>query len=401
MSTVPPIDLTVCPGDCDAQGRISESAFVRLFEQARWEQIARGPGMDLFARHGSRPVLRQANLEFRAPVGVGDRLRFETTLTHYGRTSFSLHQIARKEGAGVVADADVVLVCVTPAGEPTEVPREIQEFFGRRPSVRASDTQHLAVRGLALALDVQGDGQPVLFVHGFPLDRTMWRQVMATLTGWRRIAPDLRGLGVSDVPESYFMAEYADDLAALLDALHIQRAVVCGLSMGGYVAFELVRRHPDRVRALILANTRADPDDEAGKRRRGDMIALVEREGPAALADVLLPQLLAPANLAAMPHVAQHLRAMIAGSPVKGVVGALRAMRDRADATPLLGEIRVPALVIAGPEDRLIPPAASRKLADAIAGAQLTLIPDAGHLCPLEQPVATSRVIAEFLEGID
>ncbi|MBI2403930.1 MAG: acyl-CoA thioesterase [Gemmatimonadetes bacterium] len=123
MSTVPPIELTVRAGDCDAQGRISESAFVRLFEQARWEQIAHGPGMDLFARHGSRPVLRQANLEFRAPVGVGDRLSFETTLTHYGRTSFSFHQIARKEGAGVVADADVVLVCVTPAGEPAEVSR--------------------------------------------------------------------------------------------------------------------------------------------------------------------------------------------------------------------------------------------------------------------------------------
>ena len=401
MSTVPPIDLTVSPSDCDAQGRITESAFVRLFEKARWEQIARGPGMDRFARHGSRPVVRKANLEFQAPVGVGDRLRFETSLTHSGRTSFSFHQVVRKEGVGVVADADFVLVCVNGAGEPTAVPPEIQELFGRRPSVRASETQHLAVRGLALALDMQGDGLPILFIHGFPFDRTMWRQVMATLTGWRRIAPDLRGLGVSDVPESYSMAEYADDLGALLDALHIPRAVVCGLSMGGYVAFELVRRHPDRVRALILANTRADADDEAGKRRRSDMIALVEREGPAALADVLLPQLLAPTNLAAMPHVAQHLRTMIAGSPVKGVVGALRAMRDRADARPLLGEIRVPTLVIAGPDDQLIPPAASRQLADAIPGAQFTLIPDAGHLCPLEQPVATSRVIAEFLEVID
>ena len=273
--------------------------------------------------------------------------------------------------------------------------------FDERPSVRAGDTQHLAVRGLALALDVQGDGHPILFIHGFPFDRTMWRQLMATLTGWRRIAPDLRGLGMSDVPESYSMAEYADDLAALLDALHVPQAVVCGLSMGGYVAFELIRRHPAKVRALILAATRAEADDEAGKRRRGDLIALVEREGPAALADVLMPQLLAPANLTAMPHVVQHLRTMIAGSPVKGVVGALRAMRDRADATPLLGKIQVPALVIAGRDDQLIPPAVSRQLADAIPGAQFTLIPDAGHLCPLEQPVATSRVIAEFLEAID
>ena len=274
------------------------------------------------------------------------------------------------------------------------------DFFDRRPSVRASGTQHLAVRGLALARDVQGDGHPILFIHGFPFDRTMWRPLMATLTGWRRIAPDLRGLGLSDVPESYSMAEYADDLAALMDALHVPQAVVCGLSMGGYVAFELLRRHSARVRALILTATRAEADDEAGKQRRGDMIALVERQGPAVLAEVLLPQLLAPANLTAMPHVTQHLRTMIAGSPVKGVVGALRAMRDRADATPLLRKIEVPTLVIAGRDDQLFPPAASRQLADAIPGALFTLIPDAGHLCPLEQPVTTTKVIAEFLEGI-
>ena len=274
------------------------------------------------------------------------------------------------------------------------------DFFDRRPSVRASGTQHLAVRGLALARDVQGDGHPILFIHGFPFDRTMWRPLMATLTGWRRIAPDLRGLGLSEAPESYSMAEYADDLAALMDALHVPQAVVCGLSMGGYLAFELLRRHSARVRALILAATRAEADDEAGKRRRGEMIALVERQGPAALAEVLLPQLLAPANLTAMPHVTQHLRTMIAGSPVKGVVGALRAMRDRADATPLLRKIEVPTLVIAGRDDQLFPPAASRQLADAIPGALFTLIPDAGHLCPLEQPVTTTKVIAEFLEGI-
>lgn len=250
-------------------------------------------------------------------------------------------------------------------------------------------------------IDLQGDGQPILFIHGFPLDRTMWRQVMATLTGFRRIAPDLRGLGMSDAPESYSMAEYADDLAALLDALGVSQVVMCGLSMGGYVAFEFLRRHPARVRALILANTRAEADDEAGKRRRGEMIALVEREGPVALADVLLPQLLAPANLTAMPHVAQHLRAMIGSSSVKGIVGALRAMRDRPDYRSLLGQIRVPTLVITGRDDQLIQPAISRALANAVRGAQFTSIPDAGHVPPLEQPIATSRVIAEFLASLE
>ncbi len=131
------------------------------------------------------------------------------------------------------------------------------------------------------------------------------------------------------------------------------------------------------------------------------MIALVEREGPAALADVLLPQLLAPANLSAMPHVAQHLRTMIGESSVKGVVGALRAMRDRPDYRPLLGQIKIPTLVITGRDDQLIPPASARALADAVPGAQFTSIPDAGHLPPLEQPIATSRVIAEFLASLE
>jgi 3-oxoadipate enol-lactonase len=267
--------------------------------------------------------------------------------------------------------------------------------------VRAGETRHLGVRELALALDVQGDGSPVLFVHGFPLDRSTWRQVTATLTGWRRIAPDLRGMGLSDVPERFSMADYADDLVALLDALHEPQAVVCGLSMGGYVAFELLRRHRDRVRAVILMNTRAEPDDAAGRRARDAMAALVEREGPGRLADVMVPQLVAPANLSTMPHVVEHLRTMIASNPPGGIVGALRAMRDRPDSRPLLPQIDVPALIIAGREDQLIPTSASRALADAIPGAQLTRIAHAGHLTPLEQPVATSRVIAEFLQSLE
>ncbi len=263
------------------------------------------------------------------------------------------------------------------------------------------ETQRVSVRGLALAVDVQGDGLPVLFVHGFPLDRKIWRELIAALTRSRRIAPDLRGMGLSEGAPPYSMADYADDLAALLDALRAPQAVVCGLSMGGYVAFELLRRHRDRVRAVILMNTRAEPDDAAGKAARDAMVSLVEREGPGALAEVIVPQLLAPANLAAMSGVVQRLRAMIATNPAAGIVGALRAMRDRPDARPLLPRIDVPALVIAGREDQLMPASASRALADAIPGAQLTQIAHAGHLTPLEQPVATSRVIAEFLESLE
>ena len=259
----------------------------------------------------------------------------------------------------------------------------------------------ILVRGVTTAADVQGDGPAMLFIHGFPLDRTMWRHLVATLTGWRRIAPDLRGMGLSEVPaDSYTVAEYADDLAELLAVLDVDEAVVCGLSMGGYIAFELLRRHPGKVMGLVLVSTRAAPDDAQGKNSRDDMIRTVEQGGPEAIVDRMLPKLLAPSSLTAMPQVVEHVRTMIAGNPKRGVIGALEAMRDRVDATSLLNEINVPTLVVAGREDQLIPAAQSKKLADAIPGAQFTQIPEAGHIPPMEQPIAMSRVVREFLEAI-
>lgn len=272
----------------------------------------------------------------------------------------------------------------------------------RRGSPATDDApRRVTVRGITLAADVRGEGPAVLFVHGFPLDRTMWRQLAATLTGRRRIAPDLRGMGASDAPADGYdgMAAYADDLAALLDALHVPRAAVCGLSMGGYVAFELVRRHAERVSALILANTRAAPDTPEGRRAREETIALIERDGPAALADRMIQRMLAPASLRALPHVVQQLRATIASQRPEGLIGALRGMLQRADATPLLPALAMPVLVIAGSDDRIVPLEEARAMAVAIPGAQLAVIPDAGHLTPLEQPVATSRVVTEFLDA--
>lgn len=400
MPTLPPVELVVAPGDCGTLGQVHEAALLNLLERARSEQLARISSPPPFASSGTWPVLRKLGLDCRLPMRAGQRLGIETTLTHIGDKSFSLRQTVRLAGGAVAAEAELVLVCVDSAGQPCPLPQALASFAAHRPSVRASETRHLALRDVAIALDVQGDGPPVLFIHGFPLDRTMWRPVTALLSGWRRIAPDLRGFGLSDVPATFSMPDYADDLAALLDALHLPQAVVCGLSMGGYVAFELLRRHPQKVRALILANTRAEGDDQQAKQRRDEMIGLVQREGSGALAHLLVPQLLAPANLAAMPQVVESLRATIASNPAPGLIGALKAMRDRADYRSLLKEICVPTLVIGGREDRLVPPESARRLAREVPGAQLTLIPDAGHLTPLEQPVATSRVIAEFLQAL-
>jgi pimeloyl-ACP methyl ester carboxylesterase len=240
-----------------------------------------------------------------------------------------------------------------------------------------------------------------LFIHGFPLDRTVWRALVAPLTGHRRIVPDLRGFGLSDAPMDGCSVEgYADDMVALLDLLAVDRAVVCGLSMGGYIALDLVRRFPERVGELILMNTRADADGPEAKARRDDLVRLVEQNGTASLMDVMLPKLLAPDAAATMPGAVNHVRAMIGAVSPSGAVCALRAMKERLDSTPCLPLIAVPTLVVAGRDDQLIPVEQSRAMAKRIPGAQFTVIPGSGHLTPVEQPVATTRVVNEFLESL-
>ena len=246
-----------------------------------------------------------------------------------------------------------------------------------------------------MAVTVHGDGPALLLVHGFPFDRTMWRHQVAGLAGWRVIAPDLRGAGTSPAPESgYSMSQYADDLVALLDGLGVDQAVVGGLSMGGYVLFELLRRHPARVRAAIFCNTKAEADSLEAKHGRDELAAVARREGPRAVADRLLPRLIV------RPEVAPEVRGMIERTPVPGIVGALLAMRDRADSTPLLPALRLPVLVVAGAEDKITPSAGMRAMARAIAGAQFVEIPAAAHLTPLEQPLETNRVLADFLRAL-
>jgi len=399
---VSPVELTVYPDDCDAFGHLNQASFLSMFERARWEMLAQGPGMDLFKRHGVWPAVRKATVDFLQQAYPGDRLRFDIEVVHWGETSFTLCQRARRLGAdGVAAQAEFVFVTVGRDGRPVPVPVEVGQVFGVSRSRRTGAAQQYAVRGLATTVDLSGDGPAVLFVHGFPLDRTMWRPVASALTGWQRILPDLRGLGLSEGPEDgYAMAEYADDLATLLDVLRVPDAVVCGLSMGGYVAFELLRRHPGRIRALVLANTRAAPDDAAGRAKRDATIARIRRDGPGFLADEMLPRLVGPDTARTRPDVVRQVRAMVTGQPTSGLIGALAAMRDRPDSRPMLGGITIPTLVVHGSDDQLIPLAEARAMADAIPNAHFAVIPAAGHLTPVEQAVNTGRVIREFLESL-
>lgn len=254
-----------------------------------------------------------------------------------------------------------------------------------------------------LYCDDTGQGRPVVLLHGFPLDRRMWRpQVEALRAAYRVIVPDQRGFGNSppfDGPPS--IDRMADDVAALLDALGITEPVaVGGLSMGGYVALAFARRHPQRLRALILADTRAEPDNAEGKANRDRLIAAAAEHGVAAVLDAMLPKLLGEPTRSQRPEVVEEIRQIAAAQSVAAIQDGLRALRDRPDATPTLGAIRVPALVLVGSEDVLTPPSMAQTLAQGIRGARLQIISGAGHLANLEKPAEFNAAVRAFLDSL-
>jgi 3-oxoadipate enol-lactonase len=252
--------------------------------------------------------------------------------------------------------------------------------------------------GLQLAYDEAGSGTPLLLVHGWPLDRTMWAGQLGGLARHARvIAPDLRGAGDSTVSGPYTIDQYADDLVALLDSLGIASAVVCGLSMGGYIAFSMLRRHRDRIRALILADTRAAADTDEVRASRARLIALIEQEGTSALAARQIEPMLGRSTRERQPLLVESVRSMMASMPAEGAIGALRAMAERPDSTLLLGAIEVPTLVVGGAEDGITLPDVLRSMAAAIPKSRVEILEQGGHLCPLERPAAFNHVVSEFL----
>lgn len=259
------------------------------------------------------------------------------------------------------------------------------------------------VGGQRLAVEDRGAGPPVLLVHGFPLDHSMWdAQIEFLARRYRVIAPDLRGFGQSDALPAectaVTMARFADDLAALLDALKVQGPVALGgLSMGGYIALEFWRRHRERVGKLILCDTRAAPDAPEAVATRFQNAARAEAEGPAFLADTLLPRLVAPETLRACPEVVARLRRMIAGARASSVAAALRGMACRSDARPWLAAVHCPTLVLVGQQDAISPPDEMRAMAAAIPQARFEIIPAAGHMAPMENPPATNAALESLL----
>lgn len=258
------------------------------------------------------------------------------------------------------------------------------------------------VHKIEIAYDDAGRGAPVVLLHGYPFNRSMWREQAAALSErYRVVTPDLRGHGestVSDEPAT--MEEMARDVAALLDELNIERTVLGGLSMGGYVALAFYRLFPRRVRALVLADTRATPDTEEARQGREASARKALKEGMGAIADALLPKLFAPSTVEEKPEVVRRVREMIMATKPEGAAAALRGIAARRDQTSLLPNILAPTLIIVGRDDALTPLSDSEFLRREIRGSRLEIIEDAGHVSNIERPTEFTHVLKDFLDKL-
>jgi 3-oxoadipate enol-lactonase len=256
--------------------------------------------------------------------------------------------------------------------------------------------------GRLVGYEESGSGAPLVLLHGFPLTRRIWAPQLAGLAGRAHcIAIDFRGFGESPPEPPFTMEQYAGDVIALLDAIGVaEPVVVCGLSMGGYVAFEIWRRHPERIRGLILADTRATADTPETAAARQETIRMARHSGSAAIAEAQTPKWLSEHTLQRSPETARSIQAMVAAQPVEAIIGATEAMLARPDSTPTLATITVPTLVIVGEHDALTPPDVAESMHRAIPDSRLERLPRAGHLSSVERPAAFTGLLAEFLDSI-
>lgn len=255
--------------------------------------------------------------------------------------------------------------------------------------------------GHAIGYDDVGQGIPVLLLHGFPHNRSLWSpQLGALAADARTIAMDLRGFGESAPCASYSVDDYADDAAALLAELGIERAVIAGLSMGGYTAFAFWRRHREMVRALVLCDTRPGADSDDARVSRRAMQQQAQERGSSVIADQMITGMVGTTTRAKHPELVDELHRMMSMAPVAGVVGALDALITRPDSTATLATIDVPTLIVCGDEDVLTPVKESRAMHLAIEGSRLEIIAGAGHASNAERPATFNHVLSEFLVSL-
>lgn len=252
-----------------------------------------------------------------------------------------------------------------------------------------------------------GEGRPILFVHGYPLDRTMWSTQVADLArDYRALAPDLRGFGDSPLGEpdkttGVSMSDHADDLAAMLDAAGVKEPVVlCGFSMGGYVAWQFYNRHRDKLAALVLCDTKAAADSDDARAKRLDTAQQVHDHGSSWIAEQMIPKLFSETTRRERPEIVERTADVIRRTNPNAIAAALRGMAHRPDSTPLLAKLNLPTLIIVGEEDAISTKDEMIGMADAIPGAESVVIKNAGHMTPVENPAAVTTALREFLTTI-
>lgn len=261
--------------------------------------------------------------------------------------------------------------------------------------------EQIKIGDATLNVEESGAGRPLLLVHGFPLDHTMWREQIETLSARMRvIAPDLRGFGHSRGPigDVLTMDQLADDLAALLDAMEIREPIAfCGLSMGGYVGWRFAARYGDRLWRLIQCDTRAAADSPEAARGRRETADRVLREGAVVAADAMKGKLFHPDTVRHNADIVAAMESVMLATSPQTIAAALRGMAERPDSTERLPQIQTPTLVICGEKDGISPPAEMRQIAASLPHATFVEIPRAGHMAPLECPAAVNAAILEFL----
>jgi 3-oxoadipate enol-lactonase len=260
------------------------------------------------------------------------------------------------------------------------------------------------INGLGMEFQTEGPrtGLPVVFLHGFPFSRAMWAPQIAAVSGTCYcVSYDIRGHGSSDVGNGQYSVEYfVDDLVGLLDHLKISRAVLVGLSMGGYIALRAAERHPNRVRGLVLADTRSEADGNEGKIKRAQQARIVQTEGMRPFAEPFLAGLFHEQTFRTKPEVVAMIRDVILATSPTAVAGTLLALAARTDSTPSLFTLRVPTLILVGQQDALTPPSASHAMKEKIPNAEIHVLPKAGHLSNLENPELFNEYLSAFLARV-
>jgi 3-oxoadipate enol-lactonase len=258
---------------------------------------------------------------------------------------------------------------------------------------------NMKVNGLSVYLYGNQKNQPVIFVHGFPFDHTMWKEQIDELKDkYYCIAYDVRGLGKSVVRDGQFTMEmYVDDLFNIIDKLKLKKPYVCGLSMGGYITLRAVERDQNKFKGLILCDTRSDADNDEGKLKRANVIKQINEDGVEKFVKGFVSGLFADETKDENPDLYISVIKRCQKSTAVGVKGALLAIMSRTETTNYLSQIYIPSLVLCGSFDKLTPPNVMRIIAEKIDNSEFAVIPRAGHLAPLENPDCVNDMIMKFL----